>query len=231
MPAPSSSSQKPASNQNKKPVDKAPIIKEARFITSAPSIKAAPETNDQPEIVFVGRSNVGKSSLINSLLGRKNLAKTSNTPGKTRLINFYHINQQFYFVDLPGYGYAKVSHAEQAQWKKALGNYITQRTQIKLVLSLIDARHPPQENDLEMLSWLFHHQLPVEVVMTKSDKLTKNELQKQKKLLSDQLEWSQERLIFYSATSHQGKEALWKRMSEHVPEIYPQADTDLVKPN
>lgn len=195
----------------------APIIRSAEFVKSAPNISMAPDTGEMPEIVFVGRSNVGKSSLINSLLLRKNLAKTSNTPGKTRLINFYRINDALMLVDLPGYGFAKVSHAEQAAWQKSLTKYITSRKEICLVLSLMDARHPPQDSDLNMLQWLFQHQLPVEVVLTKSDKLGKKDLAKQVTVFSNDLEWAREKLIVYAATTHVGRDKLWERMMEYAP--------------
>lgn len=153
-------------------------ITEANFITSAPSLKECP-TWTLPEIAMVGRSNVGKSSLINKLTNRKGLAKTSNTPGKTRLINFYEINKTFSLVDLPGYGYAKVSHSIQATWQKNLETYLSKRDNLMLIIQLIDARHGPQPNDLQMAAWLASQRLPVLVVMTKVDKLSKNDLSKQ----------------------------------------------------
>ena len=149
------------------------IIKEADYLGSYVDMHQLPG-GDGPEIALLGRSNVGKSSLINNITQRKKLAKSSSTPGKTRTINFYHINKSWYFVDLPGYGYAKVSKQERMRWGKMIETYLEKRTLIKGVILLIDIRHPPQENDKEMKNWLEYHNLPYLVVATKADKISRS---------------------------------------------------------
>jgi GTP-binding protein len=128
---------------------------------------------DLPEIAIVGRSNVGKSSLINKLVNRKNLARSSSTPGKTRTINYYLINDSWYLVDLPGYGYARVSRQEQAKWGKFTEKYLTTRQQLRGILHLVDVRHPPSKDDILVQSWLLHNELPVLCVATKADKISR----------------------------------------------------------
>jgi len=148
-------------------------ILNADFITSADSLKNCPEIG-LPEIALVGRSNVGKSSFINKICNRKNLAKTSNTPGKTRLINYYKINNDFVITDLPGYGFAKISKAEQQRWKKILEEYLTKRDTLKGVIQFIDARHDVQNNDFIMRDWLEYNAIPVITIAAKVDTLSKN---------------------------------------------------------
>lgn len=161
---------------------------------------------------MVGRSNVGKSSFINSLTRRKSLAKTSNTPGKTRLINFYNINEALILVDLPGYGYAKVSQSEQEKWRKNLEAYLSKRSAIRLVMQLIDARHGPQPSDLQMLQWLSHQQLPWQIILTKTDKITKNALTQQVKKSAETLHLPVANIIPYSSQTHAGREAVWEQL-------------------
>lgn len=181
-------------------------------ITSAEFIKSAFNethyTDDGlPEISFLGRSNVGKSSLINSLLQRKGLARTSNTPGRTQCINFFAINQSFYFVDLPGYGYAKVSKAMRKDWGKMAENYLANREELVLSIQLVDSRHAPTELDIQLNEWLkFHHKNFI-VVATKADKLSSNQLNKTIKEIEKKLPDS--RIISYSAVTGKGKDALW----------------------
>ncbi len=146
-------------------------IKSAEFVKSVVKIEDLPRDNF-PEIAFVGRSNVGKSSLLNALM-RKKLAYTSATPGKTREIHYFRINRKLYFVDLPGYGYAKVSKAEQARWKDLLETYLQNRPQLKLCLLLVDARHPTMENDKQMAEFLYFYGRRFAIVLTKLDKLKK----------------------------------------------------------
>ena len=148
-------------------------VSQSEFITSAAAREHFPETMF-PEIAFVGRSNVGKSSLLNSLVGRKKLAHTSSTPGKTRLINFYRINQKFHFVDLPGYGYAKVSKTEREAWRKTIEDYLLYREQLRLVVSLVDIRHDPTRLDRDLIEWLDALQRSFIIVLTKSDKVKKS---------------------------------------------------------
>lgn len=183
-------------------------IKQSEFIISAVKPQQYP-TDNRCEIAFVGRSNVGKSSLINSLTNRRKLAKVSGTPGKTRLINFFLINSSFYLVDLPGYGYAKVSKTEKASWGKIIETYLVKRPQLKKVVLLVDCRHKPTGDDIMMYEWIKHYGYDIAIVATKSDKLTKNELVKSEKLIRETLKLEKEKRIFYfSSLSKKGKEEL-----------------------
>ncbi len=152
-------------------------IRSAKFILSVKDLDKAPRPGF-PEYAFIGRSNVGKSSLINMLAGNKNLAKISSTPGKTQLINYFLIDESWYLVDLPGYGYAKRSKALRAEWDKLIRNYLLNRTNLVCTFLLIDSRLDPQENDINFMEWLGSNQLPFVIVFTKTDKLGKTELQK-----------------------------------------------------
>lgn len=151
-------------------------IRSAEYVTSAPGLASAPELGNLPEFALVGRSNVGKSSFINCLVGRRNLARTSNTPGKTRLLNFYRVNERFVLVDLPGYGFAKVSKTEQESWRHNLEEFLSRREPLAGIVQLVDGRHGPQANDLEMFDWLADLERPVMVVLTKLDKQKKNKI-------------------------------------------------------
>lgn len=193
-------------------------LAKAEYVTSAPTLQEAPPWN-LPEIVLVGRSNVGKSSFINTLVNRKNLAKTSNTPGKTRLMNFYKVNDRFAFVDLPGYGYAKVSKAMQAQWQKQLTRYLEKRPNLVLVIQLIDARHGPQESDRQMFSWLMHHQKPTLVVLTKADKISRSDLGKQVQATGKGLGISPDQVLPFSAETGWGKDAVLSCLGDYMDEI------------
>lgn len=153
-------------------------ITSARFIASLYDPAQLP-TDGLPEIALVGRSNVGKSSLINKLCGKKNLAFTSSTPGKTQMLNYYLVNDSFYIVDLPGYGYAKVPEHVKAGWSKLIENYLSGRPQIKLVLHIIDARHEPTELDKIMAGWLDYYKIPYVIVITKIDKIARSKIQRQ----------------------------------------------------
>lgn len=183
-------------------------IHQAEFAASCLNTSEFPDWN-LPEIVFVGRSNVGKSSLINMLLQRKNIARTSNTPGKTRRIHFYKIQSNvgdFALVDLPGYGYAKVSKAEQDTWQRKLEVFMKTRVQVRLTLQLIDSRHGPQTNDIQMWQWLNHHQLSTWVVLTKADKLKQGELAKAPSLAKKLL---QTQNIITTSEVGKGRDELW----------------------
>ena len=150
-------------------------ITNAKFIISAPALKDCHELN-LPEFALLGRSNVGKSSFINALVNRNGLAKTSNTPGKTKLINLFDINGEFIFADLPGYGYAKVSHKTQNFWQKSLENYLLKRDSIVSLIQLIDSRHDIQANDKQMADWIRHNNLPCFVIATKVDQISKSQI-------------------------------------------------------
>lgn len=182
-------------------------IKQSEFITSAVNPSQYPK-DERYEIAFVGRSNVGKSSLINSLTNRRKLVKVSGTPGKTRLINFFLINNHFYFVDLPGYGYAKVSKVEQASWGKTIETYLNNRPQLKKIVLLVDCRRKPTEDDMIMHEWIKHFGYDYVVVATKSDKLNKSELAKSRKDIRDTLEISDDKIIYHSTLKKVGKEDL-----------------------
>ena len=151
-------------------------IKSAEFVKSSPNVDDCPGPN-MPEYAFIGRSNVGKSSLINHLTGRKKLAKTSSTPGKTQLINHFLINERWYLVDLPGYGWAQTSKTNKAAWKKMINAYLQKRQNLACVFVLVDSRHEPQVIDLEFMQWLGEEQIPFCIVFTKIDKLRKNQAQ------------------------------------------------------
>lgn len=184
------------------------IIKTSEFIISAVKRNQYPVDN-RVEIAFVGRSNVGKSSIINALTNRRKLAKVSQTPGKTRLINFFLINNDFYLVDLPGYGYAKVSKKEKESWGKTIETYLHGRKPLKRVVLLVDSRHKPTADDIMMHEWIKHYGYDVIVVATKSDKLSNNELPKAKKLIKETLKLEKnDKLYFFSSLNKKGKEEL-----------------------
>ena len=179
-------------------------ILNAEFIKSAPNLKECPDFK-LPEVAMIGRSNVGKSSFINTLTNRKALAKTSNTPGKTRLINLYNINNQFIIADLPGYGYAKISKTEQERWRKILEEYLVKREELKFVFQLIDARHDIQNNDLQMRSWLEYQNIPIVTIATKVDSMKKNEAAKSIQNLTKVLNTE---VIAFSSKSGVGKDKI-----------------------
>lgn len=183
-------------------------IKQSEFITSAVT-KVQYPMDDKAEIAFVGRSNVGKSSIINSITNRKSLAKVSGTPGKTRLINFFLINNSFYLVDLPGYGYAKVSKSEKENWGKIIETYLLNRPQLKKVVLLVDSRHKPTNDDILMYKWIRHYGHETVIVATKKDKLTKNEVIKSEKLIKETFELNNnESIMFFSSLNKEGREEL-----------------------
>jgi len=186
-------------------------------ILTAEFVKSAYEkihwTDDGlPEIAFLGRSNVGKSSLINSLLGRKGLARTSNTPGRTQSINFFLINEQFYFVDLPGYGYARVSKSMRSDWGQMAEEYLSERESLALCIQLVDARHEPTKLDKQLHEWLTFHKKPHIIAATKADKLSSNQLKKSIAVIDSELPESA--VIAYSSTSGKGRDALWNAIRD-----------------
>ena len=175
-------------------------ITQAEFISSSPNVDMCPK-DSIPEYAFIGRSNVGKSSLINMLVERKKLAKTSSTPGKTRLINHFKINDQWFLADLPGYGYAKVSKKERDSFAKMIEQYATHRANLVCFFVLVDARHKPQQLDLDFIEWLGDSNLPFVIVLTKVDKVSQKEKSANLKLLKEELSqsWDELPLIFESS--------------------------------
>jgi GTP-binding protein len=186
---------------------------QVEFVTSAPDLDRCPDLDGKPEIAMIGRSNVGKSSFINKLTRRKRLAHTSNTPGKTRLLNYYLVDGSWALVDLPGYGFAKVSKTEQARWRVSLEEYLKQRTSLIGVLQLIDARHGAQPNDITMNTWLNACGIEVAVVVTKIDKAKKAQAGKMAAAVKKDLKFSRG-LYLFSAETGDGSEALWWALKE-----------------
>ncbi|HKP36679.1 MAG TPA: ribosome biogenesis GTP-binding protein YihA/YsxC [Pyrinomonadaceae bacterium] len=193
-------------------------------IVSAEFVKSAFEEADwprdqKPEIAFLGRSNVGKSSLMNSLLGVRGLARTSSTPGRTQAVNFFLINEKFRFVDLPGYGYARAPKDVKAKWNAAATDYLASRSQLVLSIHLVDARHEPTKQDLQLHEWLQHHDRRHLVVATKSDKLSNNELRKNtssaKRLLESEI-------LPFSAVTGRGREELWRAIEGALKQSKPE---------
>lgn len=194
------------------------IIKNVSLETVCGITSKLPET-DKPEIAFAGKSNVGKSSLINGLMNRKALARTSSSPGKTQTINFYNINDQMYLVDLPGYGYAKVSKSEQEKWGKMIERYLHGSKQLKAVFLLIDIRHDPSANDRMMYDWINHQGFQPIIIATKLDKIKRSQLQKQVKLIRAGLGMpAQAPVLPYSALTKQGREEIWEYMEQFINE-------------
>jgi len=187
-------------------------------ITSAEFLKSALKESDWPndnkrEIAFLGRSNVGKSSLINSLLGVRGLARTSRTPGRTRTLNFFLINNEFRFVDLPGFGFARVPKDIKRGWATAATEYLAHRKQLVLSIQLIDSRHEPTNQDLQLYNWLRHHQKPHLIVATKTDKLSNNELRKHLENMRQSLESD---VIAFSAATKRGQEEIWHQIERSL---------------
>ena len=171
-----------------------------------------PDTN-RPEVAFAGKSNVGKSSLINGLMNRKSLARTSAQPGKTQTINFYNINEAMYLVDLPGYGYAKVSQSEKEKWGKMIERYLKNSAMLKMVFLLIDIRHEPSANDKMMYDWIVYQGYEPIIIATKMDKLKRSQISKHVKLVREGLGLKKESIVIpFSATSKQGREEIWNLM-------------------
>lgn len=166
--------------------------------------------NEKPEVAFAGKSNVGKSSLINALMNRKSYARISATPGKTQTINFYNINDEIYLVDLPGYGYAKVSEKEKEQWGKLVERYLHGSSQLKAVFLLIDIRHDPSANDRMMYEWILDQGFQPIIILTKLDKLKRSQVQKQIKLVKDGLHLVPgTKVIPFSSVTKQGRDEIW----------------------
>ena len=173
--------------------------------------------NSQPEFAFAGKSNVGKSSLINGLMNRKNLARTSAEPGKTQTINFYHVNNEFYLVDLPGYGYAKRAEGEVEKWGRMIENYLHTSRVLKNVFLLIDIRHEPSVNDIQMYEWIVHQGFEPIIIATKADKLNKSQLPKAIKLIRQTLNMPEDELLIpYSAVTKKGREEIYDIINDRM---------------
>lgn len=190
------------------------IVKSAELETVCGITSKLPD-NDLPEIAFAGKSNVGKSSLINGLLNRKSLARTSAQPGKTQTINFYNVNKNLYFVDLPGYGYAKVSVEIRAKWGKMIERYLHGSPQLKKVFLLIDIRHVPSENDCMMYDWIVDNGYEPVIICTKLDKIKRSQVQKNLKLIREKLDLVPgTTMIPFSAQTKQGRDEIWNLIAE-----------------
>ncbi|MDX2045094.1 MAG: ribosome biogenesis GTP-binding protein YihA/YsxC [Acidobacteriota bacterium] len=188
-------------------------VTSAKFVAAA-ATQASMLNDSKPEIAFLGRSNVGKSSLMNSLLQVTGLARTSSTPGRTQSLNFFLINESFYFVDLPGYGYAKVSKDKRQEWGKLIEKYLAERQQLVLSILIVDARHEPSPLDLQMKSWLQHFELPYLVVSTKADKLSSNERRKSLQLAKKVL--GTESIVQYSSVTREGAKDIWNVIGSSI---------------
>jgi GTP-binding protein len=188
-------------------------VTSAKFVAAA-TTEASLLKGHKPEIAFLGRSNVGKSSLMNSLLQVTGLARTSSTPGRTQSLNFFFINESFYFVDLPGYGYAKVSKDKRQEWGKLIEKYLAERQQLVLSILIVDARHEPSPLDLQMKSWLQHFELPYLVVSTKADKLSLNERRKSLQLAKKVL--GTESIVQYSSVTREGAKDIWNAIGNSI---------------
>jgi GTP-binding protein len=170
-----------------------------------------------PEFALAGRSNVGKSSFINKMLNRKALARTSSKPGKTQTLNFFIINEILYFVDVPGYGYAKVSKTERAAWGKMIETYITSREQLKAVIQIVDLRHPPSADDKMMYDFLKHYDIPVIVIATKADKIPKSKWQKHLKITKETLDFDpDDAIVLFSSETGEGKDKAWSIIQAYM---------------
>lgn len=192
------------------------IIRNVSLETVCGITSKLPE-NIHPEVAFAGKSNVGKSSLINALMNRKSLARTSSQPGKTQTINYYNINDDIYFVDLPGYGYAKANEKVKAQWGKMIEDYLHKSKQLKCVFLLIDIRHEPGNNDIIMYDWIMRHGYQPIIIATKLDKINRSQIQKQLKLIRTTLKAEKDTIIIpFSATTKQGRDEIYEILDSLV---------------
>ncbi|HEP2341487.1 TPA: ribosome biogenesis GTP-binding protein YihA/YsxC [Streptococcus pyogenes] len=188
----------------------------ASILLSAANKSHYPQ-DDLPEIALAGRSNVGKSSFINTILGRKNLARTSSKPGKTQLLNFFNIDDKLRFVDVPGYGYAKVSKSERAKWGKMIEEYLTTRDNLRAVVSLVDLRHAPSKEDIQMYDFLKHYDIPVIVVATKADKIPRGKWNKHESVVKKALNFDKsDTFIVFSSVERIGIDDSWDAILEQV---------------
>jgi GTP-binding protein len=191
------------------------IIKSAEFITSAAKPAQFP-SHDFPEVAFAGRSNAGKSSMINTLLQRRNLVKTSRTPGKTRLINFFLVNHAFVFVDLPGYGFAKVPKAMKFSWQEAVEAYLMHRKLLRGVILIMDIRRSVEKEELDLIQWLTHFNINCMVAASKTDKVSRPEQDRSKRQIAAALFLKPDAVISFSAKSRQGRDELWEWINSRI---------------
>lgn len=191
------------------------IIQSVQFVTSATGLSNCP-ASDWPEIAFAGRSNVGKSSLINTLLNRRGLVRTSSTPGRTQMLNFFAVNEALHFVDLPGYGFARAPRAVRERWQPMIRNYLTGRTNLKAVIWLLDARREPSDDDLSFLDWLEEAERPTIPVITKIDKLSRNELARQLTSIGRATGLELDVFTKFSSVTKAGCTELWERIEEAI---------------
>ncbi len=195
------------------------VIRKVELETVCGITSRLPE-NSRPEVAFAGKSNVGKSSLINGLLNRKALARTSAQPGKTQTINFYNVNDEVYLVDLPGYGYAKISQEIREKWGKMIERYLHGSGQLKAVFLLIDIRHEPSANDRDMYNWILYQGYEPIIIATKLDKIKRSQISKQLKLLRDGLKVTAgTKIIPFSAETKQGRDEIWEIIDGFAEEI------------
>jgi len=191
-------------------------VTQAEFVISAVGPAQYP-TDGLPEVALAGRSNVGKSSLINRMIQRKNLARTSSQPGKTQTLNYYRIDGKLYFVDLPGYGYAKVSMAKRQEWGKFIENYLLKRELLRLVILLVDVRHPPTKDDIAMYDWLTYYGIPVCIVATKADKIPRGKWPRHLKQVKETLGVADNvPVVLFSSETGLGKDELWSLIAERT---------------
>lgn len=188
----------------------------AEILLSAANKSHYPQ-DEIPEIALAGRSNVGKSSFINTLLNRKNLARTSGKPGKTQLLNFFNIDDKLRFVDVPGYGYAKVSKTERAKWGKMIEEYLTSRENLRAVVSLVDFRHEPSADDVQMYEFLKYYEIPVIIVATKADKIPRGKWNKHESVIKKKLDFDKnDDFIVFSSVNKDGLDAAWDAILEKI---------------
>ncbi|MBS4215452.1 MULTISPECIES: ribosome biogenesis GTP-binding protein YihA/YsxC [Neobacillus] len=186
------------------------------IVISAVKPEQYPDT-DLPEFALAGRSNVGKSSFINKMLNRKGLARISSKPGKTQTLNFFLINEILHFVDVPGYGYAKVSKTERAAWGKMIETYFTMREQLRAVVLIVDLRHPPTEDDVMMYDFLKHYEIPCIVIATKADKIPKGKWQKHAKVTRETLDLDEnDQIVIFSSETGEGKDKAWSILESYM---------------
>ena len=189
-------------------------VNHAELVISAVRPEQYPEEG-LPEFALAGRSNVGKSSFINKMIGRKSLARTSSKPGKTQTLNFYKIEDQLYFVDVPGYGFAKVSKTEREAWGKMIETYMTSRSELSAVLLIVDLRHPPTSDDRLMYDFLKHYEIPCLVIATKADKIPKGKWQKHIKTAKETLDLDpRDEILLYSSETGEGKDRVWQALGQ-----------------